>query len=426
MFAAIFFVSVGMLIDPALVARALAARSRCSRVVGDRRQGRRRRRSARSSPATARARRSQAGHEPGADRRVLVHHRRRSGSRSARRATFLYPVAVAVSAITTLTTPWLIRAVGPVASFVDRKLPQPLQTFAALYGSWLEQLRTSRARETVGARARRLARLLLARRGAARRRSSIGAAVSLRPRSRRARRAHRRSTPTLARSRVVVGGARAARRAVPASASLGIARRLGARARAGRAPGARGERRVDLAAAPRRALVVTLAARGRAPGRRCRSSRSRSRSSAASRRAIALRRARRAPRRVAFWRSAANLEGHVRAGRAGDRRGARRVEPRRTTAPDAHALDRVDALLPGLGAPRPGRARRGEPRGRPHARRARPARPDRRDRARDPPRRRRAHRPDGPGDAPRRRRPRARRHRRGRRRRAPSSSAPSS
>ena len=54
---------------------------------------------------------------------------------------FLYPVAVAVSALTTLTTPWLIRASGPVASFVDRKLPRPLQTFAALYGSWVEQLR---------------------------------------------------------------------------------------------------------------------------------------------------------------------------------------------------------------------------------------------------------------------------------------------
>jgi CPA2 family monovalent cation:H+ antiporter-2 len=37
---------------------------------------------------------------------------------------FLYPVAVAVSALTTLTTPWLIRASDPVARFVDRKLPE--------------------------------------------------------------------------------------------------------------------------------------------------------------------------------------------------------------------------------------------------------------------------------------------------------------
>ncbi len=48
---------------------------------------------------------------------------------------FLYPIAVAVSAITTLTTPWSIRAAGPVAAFIDRKLPHPLQTFASLYGT---------------------------------------------------------------------------------------------------------------------------------------------------------------------------------------------------------------------------------------------------------------------------------------------------
>lgn len=54
---------------------------------------------------------------------------------------FLYPVAVAVSAVTTLTTPWLIRAAEPVATWVDRKLPRALQTFAALYGTWIERLR---------------------------------------------------------------------------------------------------------------------------------------------------------------------------------------------------------------------------------------------------------------------------------------------
>ena len=53
--------------------------------------------------------------------------------------------------ITTLTTPWLIRASGPVANFVDRKLPKPLQTFAALYGSWLEQLRAGASKADVSA-----------------------------------------------------------------------------------------------------------------------------------------------------------------------------------------------------------------------------------------------------------------------------------
>ncbi|MGE6758987.1 cation:proton antiporter [Corallococcus interemptor] len=75
--------------------------------------------------------------------------------------TFLYPVAVAVSAITTLTTPWLIRVSGPIANWVDRKLPAPLQTFASLYGSWVENLRTSPRQKTVGARVRRMALLML-------------------------------------------------------------------------------------------------------------------------------------------------------------------------------------------------------------------------------------------------------------------------
>ncbi len=58
---------------------------------------------------------------------------------------FVYPVAVAVSAITTLTTPWLIRAAEPTADLVDRKLPHPLQTFTTFYGTWLERMRETSA-----------------------------------------------------------------------------------------------------------------------------------------------------------------------------------------------------------------------------------------------------------------------------------------
>jgi monovalent cation:H+ antiporter-2, CPA2 family len=72
---------------------------------------------------------------------------------------FLYPVAVAVSAITTLTTPWLIRAAAPAARWADRRLPAPLQTFASLYGSWIERMRRSPASAVSGTR--RLVRLLL-------------------------------------------------------------------------------------------------------------------------------------------------------------------------------------------------------------------------------------------------------------------------
>ena len=65
---------------------------------------------------------------------------------------FLYPVVVAVSAITTITTPLLIRASGGVAAWADRKLPHALQTYTSLYGGWMERLRNSHyKRRSVGA-----------------------------------------------------------------------------------------------------------------------------------------------------------------------------------------------------------------------------------------------------------------------------------
>ncbi len=54
---------------------------------------------------------------------------------------FLYPIAVAISALTTLSTPLLIRNSVPFTNFIDRKLPKPLQTFTALYAGWIESLR---------------------------------------------------------------------------------------------------------------------------------------------------------------------------------------------------------------------------------------------------------------------------------------------
>lgn len=73
---------------------------------------------------------------------------------------FLYPVAIAVSAVTTLTTPLMIRSAEGFAAFVDRKLPRRLQTFVPLYGSWIERLRTAPG-EAKKSRTKRLVRLLL-------------------------------------------------------------------------------------------------------------------------------------------------------------------------------------------------------------------------------------------------------------------------
>ena len=73
---------------------------------------------------------------------------------------FLYPTVVAVSAITTLTTPWFIRASERVAGIVENRLPPNLQTFAALYTGWLERAQTATRRGQVEASTRRFAKLL--------------------------------------------------------------------------------------------------------------------------------------------------------------------------------------------------------------------------------------------------------------------------
>ncbi|HWO88257.1 MAG TPA: cation:proton antiporter, partial [Gemmatimonadales bacterium] len=73
---------------------------------------------------------------------------------------FMYPVAVAVSAITTLSTPWLVRGAEPAAALVDRRLPRPVQTFVALYGSWIERLRSAPSEGGRPAAERRLLRML--------------------------------------------------------------------------------------------------------------------------------------------------------------------------------------------------------------------------------------------------------------------------
>jgi CPA2 family monovalent cation:H+ antiporter-2 len=59
----------------------------------------------------------------------------------------LYSIAVSVSVITTFLTPWLVRASEPLALSIEHRLPKPLRTFASLYGSWLEELRTRPRRD---------------------------------------------------------------------------------------------------------------------------------------------------------------------------------------------------------------------------------------------------------------------------------------
>jgi CPA2 family monovalent cation:H+ antiporter-2 len=158
MFAAIFFVSVGMLIDPGLVARNWAAVLVLTVVVvvgkifgvtvGSLLAGRSMRTSVQSGMSLA---------QIGEFSFIIAG----VGLALGAVGDFLYPVAVAVSAVTTLVTPWLIRASASAATFVDDRLPRPLQTFVSVYGSWLSHLRTAPEHKTAWSRTRRLAGLLL-------------------------------------------------------------------------------------------------------------------------------------------------------------------------------------------------------------------------------------------------------------------------
>jgi CPA2 family monovalent cation:H+ antiporter-2 len=151
MFAAVFFVSVGMLIDPALIGQywlsilALTLVVVLGKVVGVTLGAFLTGHSVRTS--------FQAGMslaQIGEFSFIIAG----LGLSLGAVGHFLYPVAVAVSALTTLLTPFLMRASGPLASFVDRHLPHPIQTFVSLYGSWLAALGTNS--KTRGARVRRL------------------------------------------------------------------------------------------------------------------------------------------------------------------------------------------------------------------------------------------------------------------------------
>jgi monovalent cation:H+ antiporter-2, CPA2 family len=53
---------------------------------------------------------------------------------------FLFPVAASVAALTMVLTPWLAKSSPTIANFFDARLPRRLQSFAALYGSWVERL----------------------------------------------------------------------------------------------------------------------------------------------------------------------------------------------------------------------------------------------------------------------------------------------
>ena len=257
---------------------------------------------------------------------------------------FLYPVAVAVSALTTLSTPWLIRSADPFASWVDHKLPKPLQTFAGLYGSWLEQLGAAPRESRSQSRVQHLSRLLLL---DALLLAGIVAVAALSVRPLDAAITSATGLPHTLVDLALVAGAIAlglpfAIGIVRCSRSLGVA--LAERALPVGAPD-----KLDLAAAARKALilaleVVILAAvvlpvvavtQPLLPGWG----------------SIAVVAALAAATTVALWRSSTNLDAHVRAGAQVVVAALARQSA--TPGNEAHALDDVKTLLPGLGEPEP-------------------------------------------------------------------------
>ncbi len=83
------------------------------------------------------------------------------GATQAAGSKELFAVAVAVATITAFTTPLFSRHADAVASWIDRRLPHPVQTVAMLYGSWVELLGKPRVAPAPAMQKKRLGRFLL-------------------------------------------------------------------------------------------------------------------------------------------------------------------------------------------------------------------------------------------------------------------------
>jgi monovalent cation:H+ antiporter-2, CPA2 family len=55
-------------------------------------------------------------------------------------SSFLYPIAVSISALTTITTPFLMNNSGSIIKQIKRFIPRPIVTFAHFYPSWMSSI----------------------------------------------------------------------------------------------------------------------------------------------------------------------------------------------------------------------------------------------------------------------------------------------
>src|SRR3954463_1962882 len=158
MFAAIFFVSVGMMIDPtaltehwravALLTVVVILGKVLAVTVGAFLAGHGRRTAMKAGMSLA---------QIGEFSFIIAS----VGVASGVIGGWMYPVAIAVSAITTLTTPLLIKLSNRAAASIDHWLPEPIQTIATLYGSWIERVRNSPRAATERSATNRVIRIIL-------------------------------------------------------------------------------------------------------------------------------------------------------------------------------------------------------------------------------------------------------------------------
>jgi CPA2 family monovalent cation:H+ antiporter-2 len=69
----------------------------------------------------------------------------------------LYPIAVCVSALTTFVTPYLLRGSDPLVSWLERRMPSTIHSYLNLYSRWLGQFAQGRQDNQVRAILRRIA-----------------------------------------------------------------------------------------------------------------------------------------------------------------------------------------------------------------------------------------------------------------------------
>jgi K+:H+ antiporter len=255
--------------------------------------------------------------------------------------SWFYPIMIAVSAVTALTTPWLIRFAGPVAALIDRRLPRSIQTFAVLYGTWIEGIGTRPSAQIPLRRAARAVAIDAAVIAAL----GIGVSIASAPLGAEiAGRMHIR--PVYGRFLIAAGALLVS---IPFLAGIVRNGRILGQLISMRALPEPESAKLDLAAAPRRAFVVgiqltTLLVVG-AP-------------------LVAITQPF-LPMGIGFgilvfclgilgiilWRAAGDLQGHVRAAAQGIVETIGR-KPREGDAEDAQrALERAYRLLPGLGEP---------------------------------------------------------------------------